>query len=281
MVEEDTTVTTEDDTTTEVTLEEVLPAGTPGLDHLKERQIDTVGKLLTSFQEARKKISAMVTMPDAETSAEDRTKFYRRLGAPETVEGYTLPEGVPASASLAAATALDLGLTPNQFQTMVNTLHQSKALAGAGLAEVDEMLEKAKEGFKAKLEKLYGSDAAGKRAQAERARKALLESHSDLDEFLKGTGLDEHPFLTELMVVVGEKVGEDKIAKTYASTTVDTGPKQTEVQKARDLCEDTAQIPGFMDGSCEGYREKFVEFNKACEVIREAGYDGYWAVPKS
>ena len=58
----------------------------------KLARFDTEASLAKSYLELEKMDSGKIKMPDDSTTAEEKSAFYQKIGRPETVEGYELPE---------------------------------------------------------------------------------------------------------------------------------------------------------------------------------------------
>lgn len=119
----------------------------------------SVGDLAKAAQNAESLIGKSVQLPGADAKPEDWQKVFRRLGAPETPDGYTLalPEGVAEGVIDAEFgtkfkdVAVKAGLTPSQAKAVhdfiaLGTVEQVQANANAqaeAATKATEALEKA------------------------------------------------------------------------------------------------------------------------------------------
>ena len=95
---------------------------------------------------AMEKIPGLYTLPGDDADAQ--RALYRKLGAPEQAEQYTMPEGVTLDTERANALrdqALQANMTQSQFEALANLAGQSVAADNAAAAA-----------FKAEQDKLYG-----------------------------------------------------------------------------------------------------------------------------
>lgn len=131
--------------------------GTAGLK--TDDPVKLVTDLVTKTRGAESLVGKSVQLPGSDAKPEDWQKVFRRLGAPETPDGYTLslPEGVPENVLDAEFgtkfkdVAVKAGLTPTQAKAVhdfiaLGTVEQVQANANAqaeAATKATEALEKA------------------------------------------------------------------------------------------------------------------------------------------
>ncbi len=181
--------------------------GNPGLADYKD-----IGGLAKSHVELQKSLGDRPKSwsdHPAPTDAEGRGKAYAALGRPESPDGYKLPsEGVGVAEFRKAAH--ESNLTGEQaealFGKMAATGKDGKAAADAKFAEDMKVQgEKTLEAYKTKWGDKHGSEM-------DLVTKAM-EKHipSEALEELRSLGLDNEPWMIDLMNQVGHSMTEDSM----------------------------------------------------------------------
>ena len=188
--------------------------------HKSLEHIQDVGALAKSYVNAQSMIGAdKIAIPGKHATDEDWGEVYRRLGRPDTPEGYELvnevPEGVEANDNILdwfRGAAHEAGLTPGQAQ---------KLLAGyndmlGGMTQVDEgQAEQARLDTEVELKREYGAAYEDRMTNGN----AVLQEFGtdDITEIPLADGrlLGDHPEMIKMMVNIGEfinsKIGEDSL----------------------------------------------------------------------
>ncbi len=182
--------------------------------------------LAKGYSELFAKMGSSVNIPTEESSAEDKSSFYRKLGRPDTPEGYKIPtvaEGQEVNKEFfggMAAVAHESGMSGSQFDKMVGRYMDFEAkVKEAETAEFNRYREESDR----KLHETYGADYD---ANIELSKRAYTEyANDDLKELLstdKYASLMNEPAFIDMMVGIGKKNMDDTFVK---------GEGQVEVQK--------------------------------------------------
>ncbi len=178
--------------------------------------------LVKSYAEMVKYQGESVRIPKADAPAEEKAKFYAKLGRPEAKEKYEfkvpdLPAGVSIDQGLMGAfleVAFEAGMNSEQVQVVVNRM--AKDAVGAfteGQGKITEV--------KQKLQKEWGIDYQRRLALAGRAIEHGFSP--EFKSFLKETGLGNRPEMIEFAFKVGEMMQETGlIIAEVDGVTVDT-----------------------------------------------------------
>ena len=195
-------------------------------DHKSLAHFTDVGAMAKSLVNAQSMIGAdKVAIPGKHATAEDWGEVWRKLGRPDTPDGYELvnemPEGIEQNDDMLnwfRATAHEIGMTPTQAQKMLGKYNQ---FLGTQIGADEGMVEQLRETTEIELKKEYGAAFAdrvsnGNAVMQEFGGEGLTEL-----QLADGRLLGDHPDIIKLMVNVGEfinsKIGEDVLAGTKSS----------------------------------------------------------------
>ena len=195
-------------------------------DHKSLAHFTDVGAMAKSLVNAQSMIGAdKVAIPGKHATAEDWGEVWRKLGRPDTPDGYELvnemPEGIEQNDDMLnwfRATAHEIGMTPTQAQKMLGRYNQ---FLGTQIGADEGMVEQLRETTEIELKKEYGAAFAdrvsnGNAVMQEFGGEGLTEL-----QLADGRLLGDHPDIIKLMVNVGEfinsKIGEDVLAGTKSS----------------------------------------------------------------
>lgn len=166
----------------------------------------------------RKANSAMIKVPGKDATPEDRAKFNKAIGVPETVEGYKFDIGrEPTDADKAiqgnlAKIALDNGIPATAMTALSKAVTE---LATAAKAEENRVAVAAREANEAALRKEWGADYERNKTLASRAVQAFgeVKSHPEVIEFFEktivnGQKLGDHPVMVRMLGNIGNRMGE-------------------------------------------------------------------------
>jgi hypothetical protein len=118
----------------------------------KLARFKTGNDIVKSYLSLESKLGASITLPGKDATDEEKTAFYKRLGRPETKDGYALDtlflaDGVTKDSDTENRLrdmAFDLGLNQENAKRLHKTFID---LANRGAAMVSEMKEKARDGL--------------------------------------------------------------------------------------------------------------------------------------
>jgi hypothetical protein len=166
----------------------------------------------------RKANSAMIKVPGKDATAEDRAKFNKAIGVPETVDGYKFELGrEPTEADKAiqgkiAAVALEHGVPAQALAGITKAVSE---LAASQKAEENRVALAAREANEATLRKEWGADYEANKTLASRAVQAFgeVKSHPEVLELFEktivnGQKLGDHPVMIRMLGNIGRRMGE-------------------------------------------------------------------------
>ena len=195
-------------------------------DHKSLAHFTDVGAMAKSLVNAQSMIGAdKVAIPGKHATDEDWGEVWRKLGRPDTPDGYELvnemPEGIEQNDDMLnwfRNTAHEIGMTPTQAQKMLGRYNQ---FLGTQMGADEGQIEQLRETTEIELKKEYGAAFAdrvsnGNAVMQEFGGEGLTEL-----QLADGRLLGDHPDIIKLMVNVGEfinsKIGEDVLAGTKSS----------------------------------------------------------------
>jgi hypothetical protein len=194
--------------------------------HKSLEHITDVGALAKSYVNAQSMIGAdKLAIPGKHATDEDWGEVYRRLGRPDTPDGYELvnemPEGIEQNDDMLnwfRATAHEIGMTPTQAQKMLGKYNQ---FLGTQMGADEGMVEQLRETTEIELKKEYGAAFADRVSNGNAVMQEFgAEGLTEL-QMADGRLLGDHPEIIKMMVNVGEfinsKIGEDVLAGTKSS----------------------------------------------------------------
>lgn len=166
----------------------------------------------------RKLNGTMIKVPGKDATAEEKAKFNKAIGVPETVEGYKFELGrEPTEADKAiqgnlAKVALENGIPANAMTALSKAVTE---LATAQRAEENRVAVAAREANETALRKEWGADYEANKNLATRAVQAFgeIKSHPEVIEFFEktmvnGQKLGDHPIMVRMLGNIGRRMGE-------------------------------------------------------------------------
>ena len=195
-------------------------------DHKSLAHFTDVGAMAKSLVNAQSMIGAdKVAIPGKHATDEDWGEVWRKLGRPDTPDGYELvnemPEGIEQNDDMLnwfRATAHEIGMTPTQAQKMLGKYNQ---FLGIQIGADEGMVEQLRETTEIELKKEYGAAFADRVSNGNAVMQEFgAEGLTEL-QLADGRLLGDHPEIIKMMVNVGEfinsKIGEDVLAGTKSS----------------------------------------------------------------
>lgn len=194
--------------------------------HKSLEHITDVGALAKSYVNAQSMIGAdKLAIPGKHATDEDWGEVYRRLGRPDSPDGYELdnemPEGIEQSDDMLnwfKSAAHEAGLTPSQAQKLLGGYNQFLGTqVGADEAQIQQM----RETTEVELKKEYGAAYADRITNGNAAMQEFGSAELSEIQLADGRLLGDHPGIIKMMVNVSEfinsKIGEDVLAGTKSS----------------------------------------------------------------
>ncbi len=178
-------------------------------------------KLGTSYLELMKQQSTSVKIPDENTSAPERSAFYRLAGCPEDPTGYeierpTLPEGMTHSEEFEMTMrgiAHESGISQGQMKVLTKAFNEyqistfnKQALESARINDAQDLALKEKK----------GGDYDKFCAVVERGLVELIPSEelrTSFAQLIEEKGLKNHPIFTEVFGGMSEKLLDDTLVR--------------------------------------------------------------------
>lgn len=201
--------------------------------HKSLEHIGDVGSLAKSYVNAQSMIGAdKVAIPGKHATDEDWAEVHRKLGRPDSPDGYELdnamPEGVDASDDMLnwfKGAAHEAGLTPQQAQKLLGGYNQ---MLGNITGNDEGQVQQLRETTETELKKEYGAAFADRLGHAKAATLQFGASEmvateegnvpiSFVDQLMlaDGRSLGDHPEMIKMMVNVSQfinsKIGEDSL----------------------------------------------------------------------
>ncbi len=180
---------------------------------------DDPGLLATSYLEQEKMNSGRVKIPVDTDSAETKSAFYQKLGRPDNVEGYNLPqlpEGQEYDTELIGTMrgiAFESGVSDSQFGGLV-----AKFVEAQGAAVATKLAEQNREAEStiSELQTEWGQDYDKNIEVSRRALKELIPEGMDenaLVGLIEEKNLDNNKNFVKFLQNIGAKILDDKYEK--------------------------------------------------------------------
>jgi hypothetical protein len=188
-----------------------------GNDKLAKFGGDNVA-MATSYLELQNLDSGKVKMPNDASTPEEKSAFYQKMGRPDNVEGYNLPqlaEGQEYDTELVNTMreiAFESGVSDNQFSGLVAKFveaqgAQAEAQVVANNAEADATVKD--------LQTEWGADYEKNLEVSKRALRELVpdDMQGDLINLITEKNLDNNKLFVKFLQSVGSKTLDDTFVK--------------------------------------------------------------------
>ena len=178
-------------------------------------------------------VEQIILGPDL--TEEDRARAYKRLGRPETHEGYDLADIVPTNYNQGLIEdfkkqAYENGMSNEGVRKMAEwyknvELAQQEAIQKSRQIQADHHLLELRKEFGSKFDQ-----------EVNHARKAL-DAYTDKDfkQYMDDTGLGNHPALVKAFAKIGRELSEDRLVQsdTAARLSRDDSTRRSEILRLR------------------------------------------------
>jgi len=245
-----------------MSLEDLLPEEFEGREGFLEKFKD-VESLANSYKELQKNMGSSVRVPTPESSQEEHSAFYQRLGAPETIDGYDIEEGTEEWATTAREAAHKAHLTKDQWKTL--TKAQKTHLENQRTsweAELESGLEKSKS--------LLGPDYEQTVEKAKTALEMLATKNERLGESLGQVDLRDSNAL-ELFSMVGDMMADGSApADGGAAETDEFGDDMDLAMRIRELM----KMKAFSNRREPEHEKIQHEYRNKLQELVSRGYQG-------
>lgn len=186
------------------------------------QKFSSVPGLYKSYTELEAKLGSAINIPDENASDEDLSKFWNRLGRPETADKYALyrPEGIKeeevddgwkSRESSFATMAHTAGLTQSQVDQNIKWFYAETAAVEEARIAAEKTAQEEQQVI---LDKEWGDDKEANIKIARIARKAF--GSDEFDVFLEGKKVDgvtlgDHPAFVRVFANIGRLMKEDTL----------------------------------------------------------------------
>jgi len=195
--------------------EEGLKFDLPEADKTKLAKFKTHNDLGKSYLELERKLGAAVVLPGKDASTDERDAFYKRLGRPDSQNGYELdpvflPDGVTrdeVSEGKFRAIAFDLGLTKDQAR-LLNKYAKDQSIEM--IQQGRQLKEKAKQEGSEALRKEHGLEYDKKIALVGLVNTRFGDTEGNWIRYLN-TGPGNDPPMLRFLIKVGEAISEETL----------------------------------------------------------------------
>lgn len=243
-----------------MSLEDLIPEGFEGREAFLDKFKD-VESLAKSYHELQKSMGSSVRVPTPEASNEERSAFFQRLGAPESVDGYEVEEGTEEWATKAREAAHKAHLTKDQWKTLTAA---QKATLESQRAVSEERLETSLAESRSRLGPEY--DQVVEKAKA--ALEALASKNERLSDPLGQIDLRD-PDALELFSMVGDMMA-DGSAPTDGGT-AETNEHGDDVELAMRIRE-LMKMPSFQNRREPEHEKVQYEYRQKLQELVNRGY---------
>ena len=191
---------------------------------------------LKGYGELEKALGTRVKLPTEESTPDEVSSFYNKLGRPESPDAYKLPElpeGKEYDKELISgmrSIAHEAGVTDNQFMKLVQRyLGIEKQKAELTEGETNRVAQESDRMLKEK----WGAEYPANIELAKRARDELIDDKDLLGQFAemvetKYPGLGNDPVFVQVFTSIGTKMLDD----TFVKGTGQTGSKDADYKPA-------------------------------------------------
>jgi len=236
-------MTDESNTEPEVqTLQDMLPEDLREVGALKD--FKTPADLAKSYVATKEKIGSMVSIPTEDADVDTKSKFYNRIGRPETTDGYDFePQSVEGLEGVTAVNKDNVKLFKEKAHEMGLTKAQAKAMmdhvqAGftAQLHEAAKGMAEAADSASKELRKDWGVNYDKNLGQVDAA---LSQFFTESDAKMIKQASAQNPSLMKSLATIGSSISETPTARegtvnTSAPTKEDAKEKIKSIQADRD-----------------------------------------------
>jgi len=190
-------------------------------DFVTTKGWDSADSAISSYQELEKSMGGRIKMPTDESTPEERSAFYQKLGRPDSIEGYTRPdlgegqEYDEAFLGEMAAVAHAEGITDSQFNKMIDKY------IGTQAAREEARVEAETRESQATVEELQREWAGDYEKNLEVSKRAIRElipedMKENFAEVMASKNLDNNLTFIKTMHSIGKQLLDDTLVKGEA-----------------------------------------------------------------
>jgi len=250
-------------------LDESLPADLEGRDALVGK-FSSVEDLAMSYHSLSKKMGEGSRVPSDSSTPEEWSSFYRGLGAPESHDGYPVPEGtneeLSGTLSTARKNAFLKGVSVDQWQEVIAPILE---LEKDRKSNLDTEQAKSVKAWQEAAREKYGNQFETKSALAERAYAKVIKDNPELDRVFNITGMGHHPEVMDFMVKMGMNMADGAVPNSVGGSDFGTDHSSL-AARARKL----AKLGAIYNSRHPDYDEHYSEFMTIQKQLSEDGFNG-------
>lgn len=181
-------------------------------DIVAQRGWSGSGDVLKSYVNLDKEMGGRTKIPTPESSAEEVSAFYAKIGRPENPDGYEIkdvPENVPRDEMIEALmrkVAFDSGVPKVAFEAQVKSYFDA----------MSQSITQAEDAGDAELQKTWGAAYKANSAIVQRACDELIPDeklHEEFADLVKRMGLRNNPVFANVFLGIGTKILDDSLIK--------------------------------------------------------------------
>lgn len=241
------------------------------VDKLGKFGIQDVGKLATEYVKNQREFSQQIRVPSEHAPTEQWESYYKRMGRPESPDGYSVPEesGSTMSKVLQALrpVAHQTGVTDKQWEQIAKGIVQGSTEQEQAKAEE---LKSAADAWRQQAAQRFGDRLEDVVAAGQTAVNQIAEQDPRVKEVLEQTGLGNHPAFLELMSNVANATGPE-------SNPTGSGPEVDNAAAVIELAAEGREIvnsPEANDRFNPKYEQAMNRYYAILQKVKAAGYEG-------
>ena len=257
-----------------LTLMDALPDGELR-DKLVGMGFTTVEALAEGYSSQNRTMSSSTRVPGANASDEDRARYYRAIGRPDSVDGYEIPQSSDAGFTrimgALRTVAHTEGLSTKQFAALAAVAANETATMNT---EVQSGIQQRSAGWHQKAKDQYGDKLDDVVAQGKRIIDQLAEQDPELKSMLESSGLGNHPAMLGLMSQIGEITGGGTVPTGMPQQESHMEDAITEARKLVDRSREIVHMDAFSDKNKPEHRSLIDEMYRGTKRLLELGFTG-------
>lgn len=161
--------------------------------------------VLKSYTELEKALGQRVKLPTPQSSAEEISAFYAKIGRPENPDGYEIkvPDGIPRDENIEASlkqAAFESGVPKAAFESLAKKYYDSIS------QQMEQSRTQGETALKSEWKDKYD-------ANLEVAKRFAREGGDEFIDFLDKSGLGNNPVVVKAFYNYGTKILDDSLIK--------------------------------------------------------------------
>lgn len=249
-------------------LASMIPEGTPGRE--AALQYETIEALVKGLSDTKATLSSTVRAPGENAPPSDWASFWNKLGAPQTADGYKVPEGLQSDLrgilEKIRPAAHTQGVTQKQWEALASAAGEVSA---SSQSQLQSQINELRSSWENQTREKFGAQADQKMAAGQRMLDRFLSENADAKALLEATGLSQHPAVMDLMVRASDAVGDDSAPAGGAQG----APMSNTPTQLRDRAFEILSSEEFRNPSNPANAKTVVEFALVQRHLKDLGFD--------